>query len=294
MTLNFRTLRARYRRLRAALSAPRLQVQQTVLMRDAVEPCADPVIVIGCHRSGTTLLRRILNSHSAIACPPESFFLAHFLDFMRQPQSREGLGGIVGQAEVDAAIRGAAFQFHEAFRLAQGKRRWADKTPAYVKRWPELVGLAPPRAQWVAILRDPFDVAASIHGRNWFIEIYGGRPESETDLFENTVCYLEDYFGRLERFIASGRAHVLRYEEMTTDPEPVLRRLFQHLGERWEPAVLTPWEGQHNFGIEAPIARGTRAFAPSIGNWHGFSPRQKEILRDRVGALRARLGYDAS
>lgn len=293
LKLDLRILRSWYRRLRAAVSAPRLQVQKTVVLRDAQEACKNPIMVMACHRSGTTLLRRILNSHSSIACPPESFFPAHFLDMIRHPQSREGLGSIVGLDAVDTTISAAAVQFHEAFRTAQGKPRWADKTPGYLKRWPEIINLVPAGTQWVVILRDPFDVAASIHGRNWFIELYGGRPEAQTDLFENTVCYIEDYFGKLEGFIATGRAHVLRYEELTTKPEEVLRRLFQHLNEPWEPAVLTPWAGQHNFGIEDPIARGTFAFAPSIGNWHGFSRAQKDILHERLGALRQKLGYDA-
>lgn len=293
LALNIQRLRGRYRRLRAALSAPRLQVQRTVVIRDSHPMCERPIIVMACHRSGTTLLRRILNSHSAIACPPESFFLHHFMDFLRGPQSREGLGSIVGPEAVDTTIRAAAFQYHEAFRIAQGKARWADKTPAYVRRWREMVAIAPPATQWVVILRDPFDVAASVYARGWFIEHYGDRPEAETDLFENTVCYLEDYFGKLADFIGMGRAHVLRYEQLATDPEPVLRRLFQYLGEPWEPAVMTPWASQHNFGIEDPIARGTRGFVPSIGNWRVFSAVQIAVLTERMGPLRRALGYDA-
>src|SRR3954462_15908459 len=46
-----------------------------------------PAFLVGCHRSGTTLLRRLLDSHPHIACPPESKFIAGFEAFLTYPQT---------------------------------------------------------------------------------------------------------------------------------------------------------------------------------------------------------------
>ena len=50
-----------------------------------------PIFVIGCFRSGTSLLRRILDSHSRIACPPESKFIAPLAEVFRRRNSLKGL-----------------------------------------------------------------------------------------------------------------------------------------------------------------------------------------------------------
>jgi hypothetical protein len=280
-----KSARRRYRRLRAFMSAPRLQVQSTVVMQGSIEPCPNPIFVIGCHRSGTTLLRRILNAHPHIACPPETFFLFHFLDFLGESTSRTGLGSMVGEGQVDDAIRGAAFQFHEAFRVGEGKPRWADKTPSYLSRLPDLRRLAPEGTQYVAILRDPFDICYSIYNRNWFIERHS------TDILENTLIFLRRALGELHAFVESGVPYVLRYEDMVSDPESRLRPLCDFLGEPWDDALLRPWEAQQNFGIEDPIARGSFAFNPSIGNWSSFTEEQLARCEAELGPIRRELGY---
>jgi hypothetical protein len=281
----FKSTKRHYRRLRAFISAPRLQVQRTVVMQGDIEPCSNPIFVIGCHRSGTTLLRRILNSHCSIACPPETFFLSHFFDFMGSVRSRTGLSGMVGEEGVANAIRTAAFQFHDAFKVGASKPRWADKTPEYLARLGELRKLAPEGAQYVVILRDPFDVCYSIYSRNWFIERHS------PDILENTLIFLRRSFTDLHAFVTSGVPHVLRYEDLTLAPEKELRKLCEFLGEPWDEAMLTPWDSQQNFGIEDPMARGSSGFNPSIGNWTGFTKEQLTLCQDALGELRSQLGY---
>lgn len=280
-----KSARQRYRRFRAFLSAPRLQVQRTVVVQGSYEPCPNPVFVVGCHRSGTTLLRRILNAHGNIACPPETFFLSHFFDFMGSARSRTGLGGMVGEAQVDNVIRSAAFQFHDAFRAAEAKPRWADKTPEYLARLEALRKLAPAGTQYVAILRDPFDICHSIYSRNWFIEKHS--PE----ILENTLIFLRRALNDLCDFVDSGVPFVLRYEDLTRDPQGELRKLCTFLNEPWDEAMLSPWDSQQNFGIEDPIARGSFGFNPSIGNWSGFSKEQLARCEAALGEFRLRLGY---
>jgi len=48
---------------------------------------AAPVFLIGCHRSGTTLMRYLLDAHPNLACPPESKFLAALHEVFKYPQA---------------------------------------------------------------------------------------------------------------------------------------------------------------------------------------------------------------
>jgi LPS sulfotransferase NodH len=138
-----------------------LMVRQQCFVPDDGERCEDPIFVLGVHRSGTSLLRRILNSHSGVACPPESFFLKHFCDLYQSQGTRVGLQGF-GFSDDEEVYRDQiaawAARYHEAYRKGCGKRRWADKTPAYVAIASDLAALFGPAAQFVALYRHPFDI----------------------------------------------------------------------------------------------------------------------------------------
>src|SRR5580765_1922451 len=58
---------------------------------DATGSCASPIFVVGCQRSGTSLLRRILDSHPSIACPPESKFILPAVQILRDRAALQGL-----------------------------------------------------------------------------------------------------------------------------------------------------------------------------------------------------------
>lgn len=273
------------RRLRAALVAPRFQIQRTVVAEGELEYCHDPIFLISMHRSGSTLLRRILNAHPSIACPPETHFLTHFMDFMETIPSRNGIAALVGTEAVEDTIRRLAFRYHEFFRLAESKRCWADKTPQYLDRLDTLRQLAPKDSRFVLLLRDPLDVAASIINRGWYIN------KDAPDIFENTTIYLEKRLPILLGAIHKGVGHVLRYEDYTRTPEPELRAMFDALGESWSDTVLEPWKAQQNFGSEDPTARGLHAFSPNIGTWQDLDHKKMDRLRERIADLRLQLGY---
>src|SRR5687768_12473283 len=130
-----------------------------------------PFFIVGSARSGTTLLRVILNAHSQVAVPPESRFVTELWtgtdevdpeDFVERLSShrqfqgwnldpnlvREQLGNgdhITYPRAIDAV--------YVAYMRAHGKTRWGDKTPRYVLRLPFLAKLFP-AARFVHLVRD--------------------------------------------------------------------------------------------------------------------------------------------
>ena len=88
-----------------------------------------PIFIIGVHRSGTTLVRLILDSHSRIACPPESFFLLSLQLFFGNEKTMEGLKAMgFPREQVVDRLREFTSHFFEGYVASRGKSRWADKT----------------------------------------------------------------------------------------------------------------------------------------------------------------------
>src|SRR5438105_15007030 len=96
-----------------------------------------PIIIGGCHRSGTSLVRRILNAHSRIFCGPEvkffrDFFGAYKDDPIRHLRFFNTARTILSGDELLQIFGGAFVSMHERAAAVAGKPRWADKNPENV------------------------------------------------------------------------------------------------------------------------------------------------------------------
>lgn len=146
-----------------------------------------PIFVVGCPRSGTTLLQLMLHAHPRIAIPPETRFLLeayrdrHRFGDLRRPANRRALAhfivnrpqtrffdlGLDPQAMISEIVAspptlgsaiGAVFRsYSERF----GKPRWGDKRPAYVNNL-DVIRRLFPDAQIIHIVRDGRDCVASL------------------------------------------------------------------------------------------------------------------------------------
>ena len=83
----------------------------------------------------------------------------------------------------------------------------------------------------------------------------------------------------------------VHYEDLTANPEATLTKLMVSLGEKFAEEMLRHHEGKSNFGTEDPIARGTRGFKPSHGNWTAWDAKKIEIAKALLGDIAVELGY---
>jgi hypothetical protein len=185
--------------------------------------------VVGCGRSGTTLLRAMVDGHPEMAVPPESHFIVTLADEPFDPRSflarlssseRFALWGLDHRALQTALRRSGSSGYADAVRTVfecyaagQGKPRWADKTPGYVLHVARLVELFP-EAVIVHMIRDGRDVAASFLELGWASTI------------EEAALHWRLRVGRGRRAgvaLPGGRYHEIRYEDLVVDPEPPLR-----------------------------------------------------------------------
>ena len=195
----------------------------------AVERSTLPIVVGGCHRTGTSLVRRILDAHPRIHCGPEVLFFRDFYgdyrdDPLRHLRFAETVRSILPEEEALDVLGRALVEIHERAARRAGKVRWADKAPEnalHTAEWERLLG---ERWLFVHVVRNPLDTVASMRGR-----------------FPLTLP--EDVAGQVEhyrRYTAAGlafagrhpeRSFVLVYERLCSEPEQTLGALMTHLGE---------------------------------------------------------------
>ncbi len=265
--------------------------KKTVILDGSTDAgCADPIFIVGTHRSGTSLVRRILDSHKNIACPPESYFLVSYSEMLQNKEVLLGLENLgFSGAEVTKAMRKSAAYFHEAYRRAKGKSRWADKTPQYVFHLNELFELFGQGAKFVFVFRHPLDVACSLWGRGWVFWDESG------DRLGDVCRYVKDSMARQMDFLRQNpdKCFVVYYDALVERPESELRALMEFLAEPWDPVLLRHHEMHHDFGIEDPISRGTRGFNGSYMNWKSWTNDQLVKATGILEETISDMGYAA-
>jgi len=265
---------------------------------DSAETCPDDAIFIGgCPRSGTTLLREILNRHPRIACGPETSI---FCDLINPPRLAIEWG--LDREYVERLTRESpnvvrfAERFFRDFARREGKARWSDKTPANVNVVPRLLKCFP-NARFVHILRDGRDVACSLrtHPKS---TIKNGRivPVKSNNAIGNCIRRWNNHVPNGLAFRDHPRCFQLRYEDVILNSEATLRALCAFIGEDYSPAMLDP------SAVVAPANRPGRLMnnpdadsqikTSSVGRWRrDLSPDEKRTVARIAGELLIATGY---
>ena len=275
------------RRARVRIVAP-VQVTMT-------EP---PIFVIGVYRSGTTLLRYILDSHSRISCSPETDFLAP----LSQLLDDYGEGRMFSSRLLDMGfdrdhvirkLREFALFFYGNYAASANKARWADKSPSYVD-YLGFINTLFPEAQFVMIYRHGFDQAHSYtRGGTLMRDTLGAYCRTGEDLRLGALRYWRAKVAVTMAFEETypERCFRIHYEALCADPEGHLRSLFAFLNELWEPAVMEYYRFPHDKGAEDGRTAATRGFAPSLGHYKRWSQDLLESGHQIAGETLHRLGY---
>jgi hypothetical protein len=205
---------------------------------------APPFFIVGNDRSGTTMLRMILDRGPEAAIPPESMFLT---DVTLPPADWQALLDEVwehpkvrlwqlpgppprvpdGLAPDEAArfVLGAPFA---AYARKHGKPRWGDKTPHYVNHVDQLLGVWPD-ARFVVLVRDGRDVALSLQ---------------RMPFGPNNAWAAAQWWARgIRAGAAAQRAHpdrvmTVRYEDLATGPETHVPAICAFLGLTYDADML--------------------------------------------------------
>ena len=196
-----------------------------------------PLLVLGVSRSGTTMLRVILDRSPGIAIPDESFFIpllarrhrrvdpARFVDDLSRIPTLRAWGLPIADVEPrlhhGMSAGEAISAVFEAYAAGRGKERWGDKTPMYMRHLGLLERLFP-EAQYVHLVRDGRDAALSFtampegtYTRTW------AHPETVGEFACQWLVEVEGAMALGGR-VGPQRYLEVRYEQLVADPEAVV------------------------------------------------------------------------
>ena len=244
-----------------------------------------PIFVIGSPRSGTTLLRLILDSHPRISCGEETHFLRELGAIVGRDWELVSTYGLTREWWL-TRIRQLYADFQAEVLAHSGKARWAEKDPTYTLHLRFIEELFPD-ALYVHLLRDGHDVVASFRDR-WGYRSAARAARTEWARYVTAAR-------ELERRLPDGRFLELRYEELVAEPETHGRRLFEFLGEAWDPAALEFDPTEHTatgryrwFTAQRRATGGDDAtiYRSRVGaGGRSLDPLLRTILRRRNGGL---------
>ena len=256
-----------------------------------------PIFLIGCPRSGTTLLRVILDSHPNVACPAETFYLLDLEKFWSSDDAAKGLQEMGYDREhVRRKLRDFAGYFLRGYAQSRGKTRVAEKTPHYVACLDFIEEMFGPEAQYVMLYRHPFDMVMSMVNHytiDWH-PVVGQYVAQEPDRYSAYARFWADHVSKMLDFESrhADRCIRVRYEDVVKNTEPTLRRMFDGLNEVWSDEVLTYYNKQHDLGRGDRKALMQKGIKPSVDNWRALDA---EVLHRMAAIVRkpaSQLGYD--
>lgn len=238
---------------------------------------AEPIFVIGMPRTGTVLVERVLSSHSVVHPAGELDTFA--VELMRHCKNVEGRP--VSRA-ADLVPRSASIDFVALGEdYIAGTRPGTGQTAHFVDKLPlnflyaGLIHLALPKAKIVLLERDPMDTCYAIY-KTLFEGIY---PFSY-DL-EELATYFAAYQQLIEHWqsVMPGVMHVVKYEELVTDPKPVVEDLLSYCSLSYEDACRRFHEDRDTSTTASTVQNGGDLFQSSIGLWRNYEKQLEPVMK---------------
>ncbi len=271
------------------------------------------MVILGCQRSGTTLLREILNTGS-IHMIEENWILAYF---QRERWHANGLwhrpssDDTLEQQEWDTAVRQfveSTYGRHFARNRKERHIGWGTKAPGLnMARSIPYVSKIFPSVRYVIMTRDPRDVLASMKASPGMV---GNLPSNFAEGCINSPDLVEiyhdlyAYWGRVYSALEVACSTVptnfltLRYEEMMTHPSDAVQAVCQFLSIPFSPSLVEPFCRKiSNASVVSmnhdDYERGDFVIAQSaVGRWKKDLSRQDlDRLIDAGADVASRWGY---
>jgi myxalamid-type polyketide synthase MxaB len=253
------------------------------------------ILLLSAPRSGSTLLRVMLAGHPGLFVPPELHLLP-FAGLAEREQKLAGtsLGEGLERAWMELDGRGAEAARRELKELAERDlgirevyallreksvgRLLVDKSPTYAASLDVLLRAEEmfDQPRYIRLVRHPYSVIES------FVRVRMGRlvgaEEDPHKVGEEIWTAANNNLDRLWARIEPSRLHLLRYEDLVTDPEGCLRDLCAFCGVDFHPAVLRPYEGGR-------MTDGVTSSSLPIGDirflaHHDIDPSLADVWRD--------------
>ncbi len=273
----------------------------------------EPIFILGTERSGSNLLRLILNSHPRVAVPHPPHVVRYFTpllpaygDLSDDRAFRRLVDDILRlvavhvhpwDLSIDAArlvaearprdAFGVTTALYEQYREARGKARWACKSTFMVDHVPAILARFP-GAKLVLLVRDPRDVAVS--SRDSVFSTF--HPLHTARLWRDQQAVALGWVDQLP----ASTIRVSYYERLVQEPEAEVRALCEFIGEDFHPEMLRFFETADARQSGALAESWKRTAEPirgdTVARWRGqLSDDEVCWVEDTASAPMTRLGY---
>jgi hypothetical protein len=220
-------------------------------MPEVNSSCDSPVFILTTSRSGSTLLRFLLDSHPDLACPPETGISAACAQLARSWDALDNADSGERRLPTDPvdlsphamqAIRAAVNDAFGEYLRRRGKGRWCDKS-LDTYQFGELISQIYPEARFIVLTRHCMDVVASgVEACPWGVHRFGFDPFVAQYPGNSVAAVAAYWLSCTQANLAFAEKHPqschhVRYEDLVTAPEQVISAVFDFLGVDQVPGI---------------------------------------------------------
>jgi hypothetical protein len=275
-----------------------------------IDKKASPIFILSYERSGSTLLRYIIDTHPQI-CSPAELHLGRYCDDLAHIIDLLSIGKVSAEQEpgekeqrLNAEVGRRVMELMNTYAQSKGKPMWCEKTPSNIDFIEMLHGVFP-GAKYICLYRNCMDVVHSCVqkprlGTHVAMKYYGQEPGSFVKNTKNkTAMFADNWALRTKAQLKFEREHPdqcfrVKYESLVADPGPIVRSMFEFLGVEWDEELLDAvFTSNHDPGPgDTKIMFLNRISTENIGAGACISREQipQEIL-ERVNEVLAELEY---
>lgn len=243
----------------------------------------EPLFVIGMPRTGTTLVERILSSHSAVASAGELQNFGVCLKRAAGTRSARILDEETVAAGLGTDFAALGRQYVDSTRPLTGH------TPHFVDKLPinffyaGFIQLALPRAKIVCLRRGAMDTGLSNFRQLFAAEFpYYDYANDLRDIGRYVVMF--DRLIAHWRRVLPGKLLEVRYESLVTDPEPETRRILEHCGLDPDPACLAFERNAAPVATASAVQVRRPLYSTSVGRWRRYEKELGPLRRELEAA----------
>lgn len=263
-----------------------------------------PIFIVGVPRSGNTLFRMILTSHSKICIPPESAFLQYIWpiyvskndnvtnDILNKLFSdHKFINWNLSKSEVKSYIEKSLDKNYPEFisgiynlylkKNHKEHSQWGDKNPIYIALVERILELFP-NAWIILLVREPLSIYGSLKRVNFF-----GR---------DMKIAINDFFRRIKsvadaiiEYQSNPNVVFVNYSAFVKDPEMNTRTLISKLGYEFEPEMLNFHDNQSfiNEMLQSKVKFHENLFKPISGSFirpdnYGLDETEIDLIEQKL------------
>ena len=274
------------------------------------------LFIVGCPRSGTTLLQSLLTAHSQIASFPESYFFRSLngswpwgswfgiaspqakvrLENFLRAVDREQMKRYLPKISIFQRQYASAFvRVLDTITQEQGKCIWLEKTPQHMLNI-DLIERQVEDAQFIHIQRNGEDVVASLY--DWALK-YPDRSWSHLRNIDLAIELWTKYVQTSQTHLHKPNHLSVSYEKLVADPRSSLTKICEFVGVDFEPVMLQ----QHGIASKRVVTEDEpwkAAVSKPIANANGtkfarlFDPKQRQYITQKLSSTDSKDPWEES